>query len=93
MCNKILNKLIDLCHTHTQKTAQRHAAIVYSSQNKILGSSLNTLRSRGYGTNLPSMHAEAGAIHQAYGSYLTSGVLRSWLQSSILRGSPKVAKG
>ena len=77
----ILNKLYNLCHTHTDKTAQRHAAAVYSSKNKVLGEGINRAdRGRCYGcSSLTSLHAEANAIHRAYGSLLTQGVLKNWL--------------
>ena len=88
--SKILNNLINLCKTHPPKTKQRHAAGIYRNNKHFLGSGLNMVnRTSAYGcTDLPSIHAEASAIHNAFGGLFTSGVLRDWLTHGVL--SPKV---
>jgi len=82
--HNIVDHLIRLCKTHNDPKAQRHAAAVFRSRYKIVASGINTIRTRCYGcSHLTSLHAEAHAMHRAFGSIITTKVLHNWMQGKM----------
>lgn len=82
----LLTNVVSICNEKIKSdrdSSSCHAAIIFSSNNRILGSGCNSNdRTACGGCHLPSMHAEVSACMSAFGSSLTTTRLRRW----VLRG-------
>ncbi len=79
---KLITKVIDLCLKSAKSAIKsKHAALVYTSKNNIIGKGTCNIRTRGFGISiLPSYHAEASALENAFGSRVTSFAMRNYIK-------------
>lgn len=92
---KLLSTAVTVCSDKcaTSKHESCHGAVLFTSNTHILGTGANQPgAARCYGCEIPSLHAEAAAIYNAFGSKLTKDVFRQWVLQLKVKDPSKLWK-